>query len=76
MHKEVGYDTLRMLAVDLFLGPYSVTSLREYFASGFEEYYLENRLYLKELSPYIYRKLSLLEEKDVEELQFHDSDNI
>jgi len=76
LHKEVGYDTLRMLAVDLFLGPYSVTSLREYFASGFEEYYLENRLYLKELSPYIYRKLSLLEEKDVEELQFHDSDNI
>ena len=70
LHKEVGYDTLRMLAVDLFLGPYSVTSLREYFASGFEEYYLENRLYLKELSPYIYRKLSLLDLNNMEELEY------
>ena len=76
LHKEVGYDTLRMLTVDLFLGPYAATSLREYFAAGFEEYYLENRLYLREISPYIYRKVSLLEEKDVEELQFDDNDNM
>ena len=75
LHKEVGYDTLRMLTVDLFIGPYAATSLQEYFASGFEEYYLENRLYLREISPYIYRKVSLLEEKDVEELQFDDNDN-
>ena len=65
-----------MLTVNLFIGPYAATSLKEYFASGFEEYYLENRLYLREISPYIYRKVSLLEEKDVEELQFDDNDNI
>ena len=76
LYNDIGYDALQMLAVELFLDPYSITSLREYFATGFEEYYLENRLYLKDLSPYIYRKLSLLEETDVETLQFHDSDNI
>lgn len=76
LYNDIGYDALQMLAVELFLDPYSITSLREYFATGFEEYYLENRLYLKDLSPYVYRKLSLLEETDVETLQFHDSDNI
>ena len=76
LYKDVGYDTLRLLAVNLFATAYSATSLREYFARGFEEYYLGNRLYLREISPYIYRKVSLLEEKDVEELQFDDNDNI
>ena len=65
-----------MLAVNLFTTAYSVTSLREYFARGFEEYYLGNKLYLREISPYIYRKLSLLEEKDVEEFQFDDNDDM
>ena len=32
LYKEVGYDALRLLTVDLFTGAYSVTSLREYFA--------------------------------------------
>jgi len=72
LYKEVGYDALRVLAVDLFTGPYAITSLREYFGSSFEEYYLGNRLYLKELSPYIYRKLLLLNEKDLENLEYDD----
>ena len=58
-----------MLAVELFLDPYSITSLREYFATGFEEYYLENRLYLKDLSPYVYKKLFLLNDNDLEEME-------
>jgi hypothetical protein len=76
LYNDIGYDALQMLAVELFINPYAITSLREYFSTGFEEYYLENRLYLREISPYIYRKLSLLEEKDVEELQFYDNDNM
>ena len=77
LYKEVGYDVLRVLAVDLFAGPYSITSLREYFASSFEEYYLGNNLYLKDLSPYIYKKLSLLNEEDLEDLEEFDyNDNL
>ena len=39
----------------------SITSLREYFAAGFEEFYLGDRAYLKKNCPYIYNKLQLLE---------------
>lgn len=60
---EVGYDALNILAVNLFLNPYSITSLQEYFASGFEEFYLENSVSLQELCPYIYKKLSALHEE-------------
>ena len=70
LYKEVGYDILQLLAVNLFIAPYSVTSLKEYFARGFEEYYLGNILYLKDLSPYVYKKLSLLNEKDQEETEY------
>jgi len=70
LHKDIGYDVLQMLTVDLFINPYAATSLKEYFATGFEEYYLENRLYLKSLSPYIYRKLSLLDLNNMEELEY------
>ena len=70
LYKEVGYDVLRLLVVDLFTAAYSATSLREYFARAFEEYYLGNVLYLKDISPYIYKKLSLLNEKDLEELDY------
>ena len=70
LYKDVGYDALQMLTVDLFINPYAATSLKEYFATGFEEYYLENKLYLNKLSPYVYKKLSLLNLNNVEELKY------
>jgi hypothetical protein len=63
LYEDVGYDALRILTVDLFLGPYSSTSLREYFARGFEEYYMGNKLYLKDICPYINKKLYFLEQE-------------
>tara|TARA_R100000426_G_scaffold29615_1_gene24562 strand:+ start:703 stop:1398 length:696 start_codon:yes stop_codon:yes gene_type:complete len=57
----VGYERLNNLINGLFLNPYSTVSLREYFARGFEEYYLGDRLYLKKICPYIYNKLYLLD---------------
>jgi ribosome-binding ATPase YchF (GTP1/OBG family) len=60
---DVGYDALSMFGVDLFLNPYSITSLQEYFATGFEEFYLENSISLQQLCPYIYRKLIVLHEE-------------
>ena len=64
LYEDVGYDALRILAVDLFLGSYSITSLREYFGRGFEEYYIGNRLYLEEVCPYIFKKLYYLEQEE------------
>jgi hypothetical protein len=62
LYKEVGYDALRVYTINLFVDPYAPTSLREYFASGFEEFYLGDRVYLKEISSYIYNKLMILHE--------------
>ena len=70
LHKDIGYDALRIMTVDLFLAPYSITSLREYFGRGFEEYYLNDRLYLKEVCPYIYNKLFLLEQEGANNYEF------
>jgi len=60
LNEVIGYDILRILTVDLFLAPYSTTSLREYFGRGFEEFYLGKRQYLREICPYINKKLYLL----------------
>jgi hypothetical protein len=62
LFKELGYDSLIALTLGLFLSPYSVTSIREYFANGFEEYIIGDRHYLKEISPALFNKLeSILE---------------
>ena len=59
---KVGYDKLETLTQGIFVSPYAVTSLQEYFATGFTEYFLDsNHSYLKQLSPQLYKKLLLLQ---------------
>ena len=70
LFKNVGYNNLLGLIDGLFLAPYSITSLREYFARAFEEFFLGDKLYLKNSCPYTYRKVSLLVEKDPETLKY------
>lgn len=60
----VGYNKLSIMTLGLFLNPYSVTSLREYFASAFEEYYSGDRKYLKHISNVLYNKINELGEID------------
>lgn len=62
-YKEVGYEKLNTFIQGLFVSEYSVTSLKEYFATGFEEYYLGDRVLLKQISSYIYEKVASLEQK-------------
>jgi len=57
LYKEVGYDNLHSLTTGLFASPYGATSLREYFANGFEEFFLGNREHLKRISPELFNKL-------------------
>ena len=64
LHKEVGYEKLAFLTTGLFTSPYAATSIREYFASGFEEYFLPfgDRATLQQISPALYQKIKILSE--------------
>ena len=57
LYKKVGYSKLEQFSMNLFISPYSVTSLREYFATGFESYYLNNQKELKSLCTQLYNKI-------------------
>jgi len=60
LYKTVGYDKLSLLTVGLFPTAYSATSAKEYFAVGFSEYLYGDRKHLKEISPFLYKKISQL----------------
>ena len=61
--EQVGYDKLEIVTQGMFIRPYAATSLAEYFATGFAEYYLDpNHNHLKRVSPQLYRKLSQLQD--------------
>jgi len=60
LYKDIGYTLLDNVARGLFCNAYAVTSLREYFASGFEEFYMADRQYLKKISPAVFEKLQYL----------------
>ena len=57
LYKKIGYTKIRNLAPTLFIRPYAATSLREYFATGFEDFYLEGGQQLKNISPILYNKI-------------------
>mgnify|MGYP003638659168 FL=1 len=59
--KVVGYERLEFFTLGLFPSTYSVTSLREYFATGFEIYFLEGPNNLKEY-PVLLEKMEEVEE--------------
>ena len=54
---EVGYPTLLSLTMGLFVSPYGATSLQEYFANGFEKYFLDNSQTVQKISPILYKKI-------------------
>lgn len=58
---QVGYKKLRSYIEGLFYSPYATTSVREYFARGFEAYFLfKHHKYLANTSPILYNKLETL----------------
>ena len=60
LYKKIGYQTLSSIAMGLFITPYAATSLREYFATGYVEYLMGDRNYLKSMSPTLYKKIEYL----------------
>ena len=63
LYKKVGYDKLSTIVAGVFITPYAATSLREYFATGFTEFYTypESHNFLKKISPQLFKKLIMLQ---------------
>ena len=66
LYSTVGYQALTTLSPNIFHSPYASTSLSEYFADGFEAFYMNEDIpKLKRISPELYKKLSgLLKEEE------------
>jgi hypothetical protein len=61
LYKEVGYPLLSSVAASLFYSPYGATSIREYFANGFEAFFLREDLgRLNSTSPRLFKKIANL----------------
>ncbi len=63
LYEKIGYDKLSTAVAGVFVSPYAATSLREYFATGFTEFYLhpDEHGFLQKVSPEFYKKLVLLQ---------------
>tara|TARA_B100001250_G_C19585086_1_gene693827 strand:- start:38 stop:709 length:672 start_codon:yes stop_codon:yes gene_type:complete len=63
LYREIGYPALNMLSTSVFYSPYAATSLREYFANGFEAlYYYRDYDFLTKSCPVLFKKLNDLME--------------
>ena len=60
--KDIGYAVLGQICAfeKLFTGPYSATSVREYFATGFDQFFLGEQMLVRNFSPVLFRKLNEL----------------
>tara|TARA_R110000737_G_scaffold324548_1_gene337552 strand:+ start:676 stop:1365 length:690 start_codon:yes stop_codon:yes gene_type:complete len=67
LYFDLGFDNLRSFTRGLFVTPYSVTSLSEYFSEGFEHYLLHDSTYLQKISPVLYDKVKYLADQETEE---------
>lgn len=63
LFQQVGKDKLRMICIGLFINAYSAVSLREYFATGFTDFYLHpDHGLLQKISPELTKKLLFLQD--------------
>ena len=65
LFNDVGYDKLSEILKGVVVTPYAMTSLREYFATAFTEFYFQpdSHNYIKKVSPELYRKLAMLHQE-------------
>ena len=59
---KIGYPRMTSMVQGIFYSPYGATSLKEYFANGFEAHYYHRDIYLQKVSPVLYSKIQKLEE--------------
>ena len=67
LYREIGYPALNMLSTSIFYSPYACTSLREYFANGFEAlYYYRDYDFIYKSCPKLFQKINKLAELENE----------
>lgn len=60
LYKTIGYDILNQMVANIFVSGYAATSVSEYFARGFEEYFIGDKDSLREMSPVLYKIIDKL----------------
>jgi hypothetical protein len=60
LYRDVGYDALNQICVNIFPSAYACTSVSEYWAKGFEELFIGDKNNLKEMCPVLYKRLAFL----------------
>ena len=66
LYKHVGYPVLNMLGANIFYSPYAATSLREYFANGFEAlYYYGEYDFINRFCPQLFLRLARISENNL-----------
>tara|TARA_R100000005_G_C4962711_1_gene178761 strand:+ start:107 stop:799 length:693 start_codon:yes stop_codon:yes gene_type:complete len=63
LYKRIGKEKLKMMTAGMFIRPYQSLSIREYFAVGFEQFYLGNHKTLHRDCPVLYKRVSELDRK-------------
>lgn len=58
LYKYVGYSKLSGICRDIFISPYAATSLREYFANAFENFFVNDIFIVKTHCPAFYEKIT------------------
>ena len=59
LYRDVGYDVLNQISVNIFPSGYAATSINEYWAKGFEELFIGEKTSLKNMCPVLFKKLIL-----------------
>lgn len=60
LFRDVGYDALNQISVNIFPSGYAATSISEYWAKGFEEFFLGDPSKLQNMCPVLSNRLKLL----------------
>jgi hypothetical protein len=60
LFRDVGYDALNQVCVNIFPSGYAATSVSEYWAKGFEELFIGDKDGVKDMCPVLFKKLALL----------------
>ena len=61
LYKKIGYKNLSVMTNEIFYSPYGATSLREYFANGFEAFFYHKDINkIQQISPILFKKIVTL----------------
>ena len=57
LYSTLGYEKVGNMTSGLFISPYAATSLREYFANAFEEFFVRDMKTVQKSTPAVYKKI-------------------